>query len=418
MKPYRVIYLFLLVSIIPFTAHAQDNGSSEDSIRLFIDCQRCDESYIRQEIAFVNYVRDKEDSDLHLLITQQRTGSGGTEYTLRFLGREDFAGRDNRLKYISAESDTEDEERKGLVRIIKIGLVGYISQTPALDHLSISYDQPETAQSTAKEDKWNYWVFEVNGRSYFSGESSQSSLYLSFGGSADRVTKDWKINTRINYDYNRRTFSETDSLGNKTTEIYTTESENFDGNVVKSLTDHWSAGIFTEMRSSTRRNIDLSASISPGIEYNIFPYEEYAEHEINFVYMISAGYFDYEETTIFNKNTQMLVRQQVRADMEFTQTWGEIEGRVNASTYLHDLSKNRVETRLEFDFRIFRGLSLNLSGRYSLINDQLSIPKGDISDAEQLLNLRQQATSYSYGGSIGIEYSFGSIYNNVVNPRF
>lgn len=417
MKFYCTTLFILLFLISPFNVQAQKNNTTEETIRLFLDCQRCDRSYIRQEIPYVNYVRDKEDTDVHLLITQQRTGSGGTEYTLRFLGENKFANRDKTLKYVSANSDTREEERSGLVRIIKVGLMDYVSQTEAINNLNITYRETEELQSTAKEDRWNYWVFELSGDSYFSGESSQSSLSLSFGGSADRVTKDWKINIDTEYEYDRRTFTEEDSLGNKTSRIYTTESQRFNGNIVKSLTDHWSAGIFTDMNSSSRRNIDLSATVSPGIEYNIFPYEEYSMHEISFVYMLSAGYYDYNEMTIFNKLSETLIRQQLRSRLSFTQTWGEIEGQINASAFMHDLSKNRVDIQLEFDFRIFRGLSLNIEGRYSLINDQLSIPKGNITDAEQLLNLRQQATSYSYRGMLGIEYSFGSIYNNVVNPR-
>ena len=58
-----------------------------------------------------------------------------------------------------------------------------------------------------------------------------------------------------------------------------------------------------------------------------------------------------------------------------------------------------------------------MSGEYALINDQLSLPAGGITDEEQLLNLREQSTSYSYEIRFGLQFSFGSIFNNVVNPR-
>lgn len=422
MKAHLSSYLalFLLLFLLPFTAQAQNNSSSNDTIRLFLDCQRCERSYIRQEITFVNYVRNKEDANVHLLITRQRTGSGGTEFTLRFLGRMNFENRDKRLTYVSPNSDTEDDQRRGLVRIIKVGLTEYLAQAGALENLNITYRPSESddVQQTADRDKWNYWVFEINGDTFFNGEESQKRLFLSLGGSADRVTEEWKINLYADYDYNRRTFSEKDSLGNETSESYITRGQRFNGSVVKSITDHWSAGLFTEAYTSSRNNIDLSTSISPGLEYNIYPYEEYSEHEISFAYLFSLERRDYSEITIYNRTSQTLLRQQLRTRLDFTQPWGEIEGRINASTYLYDLSKNKLDMRLELDFRVFRGLSLSLSGRYSLINDQLSIPKGDISDAEQLLNIREQLTSYYYSGSIGIEYSFGSIYNNIVNPRF
>jgi hypothetical protein len=37
---------------------------------------------------------------------------------------------------------------------------------------------------------------------------------------------------------------------------------------------------------------------------------------------------------------------------------------------------------------------------------------------EILLRQKQLNTAYELAGNIGITYTFGSIYNNVVNPRF
>ncbi len=417
---YLLSSSLLLLLTFPALAQNQDSEAdrSEETVNVFLDCNRCNDSYIRQEITFINYVRDKEDSDVHLLITQQRTGSGGSEFTLRLLGRERFEGKNDTLRYVSPNSDTEDEERIGLVRIIKIGLLPYVSQTKALDNLSVTYREQEDLQTDRGEDKWNNWVFEIDGRSFFNGEESRSNIYLSGGVSADRVTPDWKINSNYDYDYNRQTFIRQDSAGNKFKDIFITRGQRFNGRVVKSLTSHWSAGVFTSTFSSTRNNYDLNSAIGPAIEYNIFPYSEYASHEISFMLAVPITYANYEEETIFNVYEEYLVQPSIRSRMDFTQPWGEIEGRLNGSAYLHDLTKNRLDLNLEFDFRVFRGLSLSLRGRYSIINDQLNIPKGDITDAQQLLNLRQQLTSYSYGGSVGIEFSFGSIYNNVVNPRF
>lgn len=403
-----------ILCLFPLAVQAQE----DETVDVFLDCNRCNRSFIRQEVNFINYVRDKEDADVHLLITRQTTGSGGTEYTMRFLGRENFESRDNTLKYISPNSDTENEERNGLVRHIKIGLVPYLSETAAIGKLDILFLDTGSTQATVDTDKWNNWVFELDGRAFFDGEETRKNLFLSGGADADRVTNNLKINLGYDYDFNRREFKSTDSLGNEITDVFITRGQRLNGRLVKSLNEHWSAGIFTEAFSSTRNNIDLAIGGSPAIEYNIFPYRQYAQREISFLFFISSSFYSYDEVTIFNETSEFLLKPQIRSRMDFTQPWGEIEGRLNVSTLLHDLSKNRVDFRLEFDFRIFRGLDLSIDGRYSLINDQLFIPKGNISDAEQLLNLRQQLTSFSYGGSIGIEYSFGSIYNNVVNPRF
>src|SRR5207253_3154546 len=64
------------------TAQADDEALKRQAPRVFLDCQFCDFDYIRTEITFVNYVRDRKEAQVHILITTQPTGSGGDEYTL------------------------------------------------------------------------------------------------------------------------------------------------------------------------------------------------------------------------------------------------------------------------------------------------------------------------------------------------
>src|SRR6187402_2552652 len=48
----------------PATAQA-----ATGAIRIFLDCNySCDESYIKQEITFVDYMRDRRDADVHILL--------------------------------------------------------------------------------------------------------------------------------------------------------------------------------------------------------------------------------------------------------------------------------------------------------------------------------------------------------------
>ncbi len=53
-----------------------------------------------------------------------------------------------------------------------------------------------------------------------------------------------------------------------------------------------------------------------------------------------------------------------------------------------------------------------------MISDKLSLPMKDATEEEILLDIRQLATQYDYFASIGLRYTFGSIYSNVVNSRF
>ena len=68
--------------------------------------------------------------------------------------------------------------------------------------------------------------------------------------------------------------------------------------------------------------------------------------------------------------------------------------------------------------RLFKGFSFNVFAEYTKIKDQIALRKGAASIEEVLLRLRQLATDYSYYYGFGISYSFGSIFDNIVNPRF
>lgn len=411
----HLFFLLFLFWFQPLFAQQQDttNIQNSRSIELYLDCRGCDEQYIRTEITFVNFVRDQSDADVHLLVTRQFTGSGGREFTLRFVGRNEFKGREETLIYTSYESDSRDERRRGLVRSIKAGLIPYLTQTNVIQGLEITYNQQPEQQNDANYDKWNNWIFEIGLNSFFYGEESRKNIDFQGRASARRITRNWKTQFFFRQNYNRRKFSYDD-----TTEVFVTQSSRYEGLVAKSINEHWSLGLFTEVSSSSRDNYDLRIGGAPAIEYNIFPYSEYAQREISFGFGILATYNKYNEITIFNTTEDFLVQNRLWANLEFTQLWGEIEGSIEAHNYLHDWSKNRLNFDLEFDIQIARGLSINLFGRYSVINDQLSIPLGDITEEEQLLNLREQATSYSFRGFIGFEYTFGSIYSSEVNPRF
>lgn len=393
------------------TKHQQTQPST---INLYVDCRGCSESYIQNEINFVQFVRDMTDADVHLLITRQFTGSGGREFTLRYIGQKKFFGRRDTLIYQSYQSDTQDIRRRGLVKKIKVGLLPYLKGTNVINDLSITYNKSLTSDtSVEQEDKWNNWIFEVGINSFFDGEDTRSRINIWGEASARRITRDWKIDFEFDKNYRERTFKD-----EGTTETFITERNQFEGLVVKSLDEHWSLGLFSELTTSTRNNYKLRVGGAPAIEYNIFPYSEYTEREISFRYVLLSTFNNYRELTAYGKEEEFLLQNRFSANMEFTQPWGEVEGDVLAFTYMRDWSKNRLIFDLEFDFQVTRGLSLNLSGRYSLINDQVSVPAADLSEEEQFLDLVEPPTSYYYNASIGFEYTFGSIYNNVVNPRF
>jgi len=383
----------------------------EKAPRVFIDCRRCDINYIKTEITFVNYVRDRKEADVHVLITTQRTGSGGTEHTIAFIGLRDYADIQNTLTYTSNQTDTADDVRRGLVRVLKMGLVQYAAKTPIADRISVSYKDIVTP--TSVKDKWNFWVFSLSLNGSLDKETSESNTSIRGNFSVNRVTPDLKIRMGVN-GYFREDKYETDEG------MYTSssESESFTGLIAKSINDHWSVGAWLSLSSSTYSNIKFSISPSPAIEYNLFPYSESTRRQLRFLYKIGYIYSRYREVTVYEKTSENLFAESLSVTLELKEPWGTATASLQGSHYFHDFSKNKIEISGELSVRLFKGFSLNIESSYERIRDQLSLPLGEATWEEILLRRKELAKDYEFEISMGFSFTFGSIYSNVVNPRF
>jgi len=411
-----LIWTCIMCTVLAPCLHAQAEQEDIEELKkkapkIFVDCDFCDIDHIRREITFVNYVWDRREADVHILVTLLRTGSGGWEYTLTFIGQKEFDGMNNTLKYYTSQDATKDEARQGLVEIIKKGLMPYVANTPISERVSISFK--EEVKPTAVEDKWNFWVFSASLRGFFDAE--KSSEYNSINGSfsANRTTEEWKINTSISSSYNESNFEfEDETLSSSS------KSRRFSGLIVKSLSEHWSIGGYLSAVYSTYSNIDLRISPAPAIEYNVFPYSQSTRRQLRFLYRLNYSYNDYIEETMYGKSTESLWQQSLSATLELKERWGEVSTTLRGSHYFHDWSKNSLTIFSEFSIRIIKGLRLSLFGSYAAIHDQLALPSAGATPEEILLRRRELATTYRYFFSVGFSYSFGSIFSNVVNPRF
>ena len=409
-SPALALALALAFGPSPAAFAAPQAPADAGALKVFLDCgYRCDEDYLRREILFVNYVRDRKDADVHVLVTTQATGGGGTEYTLKFIGLGRFAGQD--------DTQTGDEIRQGLARVIRLGLAPFAADTPLGDRLDVSYSAPEgRAEEVAggEHDPWNFWVFRMSTGGNFSGEASTGYKSLRGSLSANRTTAAWKINLSANANYSRSRYD----IGEE--EDYITVRRSWGGQalVVKSLGPHWSAGLKGRASSSTYLNQDLAARVAPGFEWNVFPYDESTRRQFTFQYTLGWNRFEYIEETIFEKTSESLADQTLIVSLSLKQPWGSASVSAEASHYLQDIKKNHVTMFASTDVRLFKGFTFNIFGDIARIRDQLYLPKGEATPEEILVQQRQLLTSYSYYFSFGISYSFGSIYNNVVNPRF
>jgi hypothetical protein len=398
------------------------------TLAVFLDCQGgCDTQYIRTEIAYVNWVRDRTVADVHVLITSQDAGGGGDQFTLAFIGQRALAGRGDTLTFTTNATTTDDEERRDLTRTLALGLVPFLARTPGA--LSLRITMPQVAadapgtQTLPASDPWKAWVFEIDLGADVSGERNYRNREFDAEVNANRTTAAWKtvLESSYNYSSERAIDEEFDDQGNLVSADTIKDLQrnwNTELVVVKSLTGHLSAGFRAALGSNTFRNQRRRLELMPAVEYNVFDYSEATRRRLAFQFATGVDAFVYHDTTIFDKIRETFPLYFAAVNYATRQPWGQSGIQLEHRGYLNDRSKRSTELSGNMSVRIFRGLSVRFGGGYNWIHDQVYLPKGERDQADVLLRRRALLTGYEYNAFFGVTYTFGSIFNNVVNPRF
>lgn len=386
-----------------------------DGLSVFIDCKTygCDFDYFRREMPFLDYARNRQDADLHVLITAERSGSGGRTFYIEIIGLNEFLDSNLSLLYEAGPVATDDEIRNGLTLRIKTGVLPYLLNRREFDQLDLTFNEERALTISPVVDPWNLWVFRLSVDGDMEFEQRSKAREFETEIEANRTSDKFKIDLEAEMSYQREDFDVDEGT------IQDVQRENrLNAILVGSLSDHWSVGGFSSIRSSTFNNYLLRAELMPAIEYNLFPYRESSRKQLLFMYRAGLSLFNYREETIFDKTEEQLMSHALNIAMEINQPWGQIRTRIEGSSYLHDFSKNRLEIFGDIEVNLFRGLSLNFRTEYTMIRDQLNLPKGEASRDDILLRRRQLSTDYEFEMRVGISYTFGSVSNNIVNPRF
>jgi len=422
-----VVFLIMIstIGLAPSYAWAQEDTAAADNENLppgllvFLDCERrtCDQNYLRREITFINYVRDRRDAQIHILVTNRNAGSG-QEYLFNFIGLREFEGDDTEQVWVSSNTNTDDERRAGIAQRIRVGVLHYLAKTPLIDQIEIREEiqgiEDRFLVVDPDDDPWNFWVFRLHTDGEISGEDRRSEQKINFSVSASRTTPEWKIRNNANYRYDERTFILND--GNET--VGMNRFWWFQHQTVKSFGEHWGISGKMAVGHMTYMNNKLAIVGAPGIEYNIFPYSESSRRIFTFTYEVGLGRYQYFEETLFGTTEEFLYDHTLLVNADAVQPWGEVEIGVELAQYLSDLDQWQAEVEGRLEFRIFRGLSVNISGKWAAVRNQRFLPARGQTDEQILLRQAALATDSRYEMKAGITYQFGSIFNNVVNPRF
>ncbi|MEM5565804.1 hypothetical protein WNY78_11845 [Psychroserpens sp. AS72] len=390
--------------------------SQEDinNLNIFLDCNFCDNTYIKQNLGNVEFVRDQELSDVHLFFVSQANGSGGYLYEINFIGKERFEAINYILKFSTNTDMTSDAIRTELIKHIKIGLVRYWIANGSITNVSVNVPSPENeTEDTQVEDKWDYWVFRIGASGYLSGEETSNYSNLNVDLSAKRVTEKNKFSFSARFGENRSTFTYDDE-----DIVAVNSSKAIDISDVLSINDHWSYGFFGNIGTSTYSNYNTYWRFKPAIEYNFFNYKESAKKQLIISYRNGLVFNNYIERSVFGEDKELRFQHSLLLGGSIRQEWGNINGEAAFNQYLHDTTLNSLGFYVGANIRVFKGFNFNVGGNYRITRDQINLPAGDVSLEELLLQQQQLQSGYNYWVNVGFSYSFGSIYNSIVNPRF
>jgi len=387
--------------------------AQETKLKIFTDCQTgCYLTYLKQNLQGVEFVRDRHDADVYILITSEANGSGGETYYVDFEGQGKFKNVKEQLIFNTNPDMQAEEIRTKLLKVIRLGLAKFWLHAGADDIFDIQFHQ--TAQTVKPpEDKWNNWVFRMSVSGFGNGDSNFSSVNYNTGFSARQVKKEHKFKFSLHYSHGKQKYVFGDYIIRSKKESFSTHISE-----ILSINEHWSYGFFGGAYRSSYSNYRFAGYFNAGVEYDFFPYSQSSKHLLALQFKIGPQRNIYFEKTIFGQTMETLWQSQLSLVTDIVRKWGNINLSLNYDQYLGKPELRSFSFYSGIQLRLYKGLNFRVSGSYAITHDKINIAAGGASLEEILLRQKELLSSYNFFASVGLSYSFGSIYNTIVNPRF
>ena len=404
-KKYFILLFILFMVSFAFAS------SKAKPLKIYIDHLPCDLDFIKTSITYVDYVTSSEVADVHIVFYKSNMANSGKKYTVEFTGKRKFHNLENTLDFRIFSDDTENAIREKTSKILQIGLSYFISHTSNYKNLSINYKVPtqKTIQKKSKEG----WICGIDLGSYINGSSETLRLSSWNNINVKKVTELKRTQFYLGLNYNENRYKIDGEIAKYINKSYYGGFAN-----IYAINNHFSWAFFINAQQASYENKRYGISLSPALEYNLFPYDQSAFKQLRFAFYVKPVYYDYFKKTIYNKTQEFLWQNKVSISYEFVKKWGSNETSITASHYVHDTSFNNFGLSNDTSINLFKGFNLNFSTHASRTHDQMYISGEGVSNEDIYLNIKAIKTSYSYWINVGISYTFGSIYSNVVNPRF
>ena len=408
-------------TVPPTPPPADTNHGPSDAIRAFLDCQGetslgCSIEFFVLELPYVTWTRDRLFADVQFLVTTIRTGSGAFQYTVTSLGRGRFAGRADTAVVNTLPNESEDGVRRKLSGNVALLLVPYVRTTSVAPRLRLVYDAPAGAGQASPQsvkDRWNFFVLQLDGNGFLQTESRQTFANVDLDVRVRRVTE----KNAVRFGWNQSVRYNRFEIDDSTAVTNTIRNGVFFVRAVKALGPRLSVGAVTNAGFSEFTNTQFVWRAAPVIEYNLFPWSQATSKQVAISYGVGPRYFRWKEPTIFGRSNEWRMQQELVLGSDVRQSWGSINATVRYASYIPDLRQWNLGLNGQTNLNLVKGLSFNIGGGASLIRDQIFLAAQNQTPEQILTQRRALASNFNVFVFTGLSYSFGSIYNSVVNPR-
>ncbi|MEX1258463.1 MAG: hypothetical protein WEG36_12670 [Gemmatimonadota bacterium] len=406
--------------------------------RVFLECEApvpCNQGLLRGDVGWVEWLEVPEGADVLVTIrgASPTEGTSGQRFVLDFAGAGTMERLTDQLTYAVSTPEDASETTAGLARLIAMGLVRYGVEAGLGTDMALAVS-PRLVAATAGSaadtggasgtpaavayDPWNYWVFRVGLSGNVNIEENREIIQLNPSFGADRVTDNWKLNFNMNFNLNRDTRTIPATSTSPAREI-NNDRDNWGIStlVVKSISGHVSTGIDIGAGNSIQNNQQARITVAPGIEWNYYPYAEQNRRQLIAHYAVGAQYNNYADTTILGVARETVPLHKVGVQYRASEDWGNAGISLNAAQYLHQGGLYSFGASGNLQFRIIRGLDLNLNASGGKIADQIYLPASALSEEDVLLGRAALPTGYDFQFSVGLNYRWGSSFSTIVNSR-
>lgn len=378
--------------------------------------EACFDSYLRQELSHFDFVRDPHLAAFTLVVVRQPAGNGGERFTAKLTRKlpNGVFETVSQRSFVAPPGAPPHSSRERLAQLFLRLLFAELANTAEGDAFALHLPPRDGTSLSSLIDPWNYWVFTPELKGTGEGGSGYYFAELLAALTVRRITDDSKFRIRGGYGRNLTGYKLEDGSRVRG-DVYL-----WDVRVLyaHSVGRHGALGMIGSTGGSEYENYAFHVHGGPSAEINVFPYADNATRQLRFAYQIGAWANWYADPNRSGDERELRPYNALSMITDVNQPWGSIQWINQLNFFLDDPRQYRASVGGIVTLRLFQGFAISFEGEAAYVRDMINARGRPVTDRELLLWTVQQPTRYQWELEFAFTYTFGSVHNTIVNPRF